>query len=383
MRNDPESSSTATPAAALLPLYLGEFFILAANGIAFTAVAARAVAAGLDSTSVGAAGSAYYAGLFLVFIAGPALVSRMGLRALALGSAPVTLAGLAVLTLATPPAWFAGRFTMGVGVALLYVVLENWINLAVGHATRGRALAVYMAVYFGSYAASQAVLLLVSSTADVALGIAAGGLVLGLVCFAVAVPPTGRSALPRGRGRTGRILRYALLSVGAAFASGMAAGAFYALGPVYAIRIGLDPDRIGTLMIAVIAGASVAQFALGVASDRFERRHILVLLCVVAASSSLALCLAERPSAVVFLLAMAWGSSALTGYAVAAAIAYDAPHGRPPAEVAQAVLLANGIGGIVGPAVAAQLDALAPAKGLFVFPVALFAVLGLLLARRR
>ena len=167
----PPARGASLRSPGLTLLFIGESLVLLANGIAFTAIAAGAVSAGLDSTVVGAAGSAFSAELFAVYLAGPIFVTRMGLRTMAL-----------------------------VGIALLYVAMENWINLATGRNARGRALAIYMAVYLGSYAAGQAVPLAVPSTSTMALGIAAASLLAGLVTFAFAVPPAVVPSPPRSRG---------------------------------------------------------------------------------------------------------------------------------------------------------------------------------------
>jgi MFS family permease len=354
---------------------VGEFFVFVANSIAFTAIAARAVEAGLDSATIGAAGSAFYAGLFAVYVAGPVLVRRMGLRAMALAAVPITLAGLAALLLAIPAAWLAGRFAMGIGIAVLIVAIENWINLAVGRDRLGRALALYMAVYLASYVAGQSALLIAPPSSDLALWLAGASLVVGLAGFWLAIPPAAPPPKPLPRGGAGIILRQAGTGVAACLVSGLAAGAFYALGPVYALTIGMSAERVPAFMIAVIAGAGVAQVALGIASDRFERHALLAGIYGVAGVASLALLLASEASWPVFLIAMAWGASAPIGYATAAAIAYGGAHGRPAGEVAQVVLVANGMGGVLGPSLASAFDVLAPGKGLFVACVLVFAVL--------
>jgi MFS family permease len=368
---------------SLVPLYTGEFLIFVANSIAFTAIAARAVEAGLDSATIGSAGSAFYAGLFAAYAAGPVLVRRMGLRGMTLSAVPITLAGLAALLLALPAAWLAGRFAMGVGIAVLVVAIENWINLSVGRNALGRALAFYMAVYLASYVTGQSALLIVSPSSDLALWIAGASLILGLAALALAHPPKAPPPAPLPRGGAGTILRHAGTGVAACLVSGLAAGAFYALGPAYALTIGMTAEQVPTFMIAVMTGAGVAQVALGVASDRFERHVLLAGIYGVAGLASLALLLVSDAFLGVFVVAMVWGATAPIGYATAAAIAYDAPHGRPVREVAQVVLVANGIGGILGPALASGFDLLAPGKGLFIACLAVFAVLvpALLVAR--
>ena len=372
------------PMRSLIPLYFGEFFLYVANSIAFTAIATRAVGAGLDSAVVGTAGTAYYAGLFAIYLSGPAIVRWVGLRTMVLSAAPLAFAGLAVLVAPAAAAWLLGRFMMGAGNGLLIVAMENWINLATGRETRGRALAVYMAVYLGSYVVGQSVLLIVAPTSEAALWIAAGSLVAGLAAFLAAFPPAKPALSKLPRGGASRILFEAPLSVAVTLVSGLAAAVLYALGPLYALRIGMDPQRVPAFMIVVVAGASVSQIGLGFASDRFDRSRVLVGIQMVAAAASLGLYLADEISGLVFVLAIAWGSSAPLGYATAAAIVYDAPHGRPTREVAQVVLVANGIGGVLGPTLASTLDALDPGKGLFILSLAVFAILtaALLLLRR-
>src|SRR3712207_2533833 len=73
-------ASTAAALVRLTPLYAAEFGALVANGVAFTAIAGRAMAAGLDKSVVGAAGSAFYLGLFAIYLGGPAILARLGFR---------------------------------------------------------------------------------------------------------------------------------------------------------------------------------------------------------------------------------------------------------------------------------------------------------------
>src|SRR5215210_4166183 len=81
------SPAGRAPAASLIPLYCGEFCLFVANSIAFTAIATRAIASGLDSTVIGVAGSAYYAGLFAIYLAGPVVIRHAGLRPMILAAA--------------------------------------------------------------------------------------------------------------------------------------------------------------------------------------------------------------------------------------------------------------------------------------------------------
>jgi hypothetical protein len=148
----PDLPSATRPRASLRSpgltlLFIGESLVLVANGIAFTAIAAGAVSAGLDSTVVGAAGSAFYAGLFAVYLAGPIFVTRMGLRTMALARAPITPAGLAALLLADLLVWFAGRFVAnGIGGIIGPAIASGLDMVAPGKGVFLLAAAVFAAL---------------------------------------------------------------------------------------------------------------------------------------------------------------------------------------------------------------------------------------------
>ncbi len=376
----PHDGTTSEALRRHLPLYLGEFLILVANGIVFTAIAARALAAGLDTATIGLAGSAFYGGLFTTYLAGPLVLRLAGLRVMAAAAAPLTAAGVALLLVADPLVWLLGRYTMGLGIALVFVTMENWLSLSVGPRRRGSVLGVYMAVFFGSYATGQAVLLVLPAASDAALLVAGACLFAGGLAMLAPMTAPRPHFSPRGEPALLAILRHALPAIAAALASGMVAGAFFALGPVYGLTIGLSERLVPWLLIAVVAGASLTQLGLGLAADRLDRRVLMLVTCVTSAMASIALAVADVASLLVYALAVAWGATALTGYAVAAAIAYTAPHGRPPMEVARLLQTMNGIGGILGPALASLLDGFAPGRGGFVLSIGVFAVLALLVA---
>lgn len=379
----PPDGSASQALRRHLPLYVGEFLILAANGIVFTAIAARALAAGLDAGTIGLAGSAFYGGLFTTYLAGPVVLRLAGLRLMAATAAPLTAAGIALLLVADPLAWFAGRFTMGLGIALVYVTMENWLSLSVAVRHRGTVLGVYMAVFLGAYATGQAVLLVAPAASDTALLVAAASLGLGGLAMLTPMRAPRPHFAARGEAALRPILRLALPAIAAALVSGMVAGAFFALGPVYARTIGLAENLVPWLLIAVVAGASLAQLGLGLAADRLDRRMLMLGLGIAAAVASAILAGAGPASPFVYAVAVAWGATALTGYAVAAAIAYNAPHGRPPMEVARLLQTMNGVGGILGPALASGLDAFGPGSGVFLLSTGVFVVLTLLVLVRR
>src|SRR5690606_27921390 len=170
-----------------------------------------------------------------------------------------------------PVAWFGLRVVTGVALVGLYTVIESWLNAQPDPARRGRVFNLYMAVNLGALAAGQLLLGL-----GVDGGITLFSLVAILIC-ASALPVTlTRLAQPEvpATPRLGlrRLYGMAPAATLAAGASGLAMGAFWGLGPVYAGQVGLDRSVVSTFMVATILGGALLQWPLGRLSDRVDRR---------------------------------------------------------------------------------------------------------------
>src|SRR5690606_35365001 len=82
--------------------------------------------------------------------------------------------------------------------------------------------------------------------------------------------------------------------VGAAL-TGVMLGAFYALGAVYARRLGMELSAVAVFMSTVILGGVALQLPLGRLSDRFDRRRVIVIAFAGALLASLAIAALEAP----------------------------------------------------------------------------------------
>jgi MFS family permease len=135
----------------------------------------------------------------------------------------------------------------------------------------------------------------------------------------------------------------------ASFAIGLANGAFWALGPVSAAGSGLDNNQVAVFMsVAVFAGALV-QWPVGRLSDRIDRRVVLLALLIGAAITGVALWLFAATGTLMLVFGFAFGALALPGYSLAAAHAYDKTPASNMVATAATVLLANGLGSVIGP----------------------------------
>jgi MFS family permease len=150
-------------------------------------------------------------------------------------------------------------------------------------------------------------------------------------------------------------------------AVGAAHGAFWALAAVYAVGEGLDVHEVAIFTGLATIGGALAQWPAGRISDRFDRRAVLVGLLALAATAGFALAFLPVSGWLWMPLAALFGAAAFPSYSVAAAHAYDhAPSGGYVATAA-GLLLANGVGAVIGPLIASALMEASTTAMLFVF----------------
>jgi MFS family permease len=146
------------------------------------------------------------------------------------------------------------------------------------------------------------------------------------------------------------LYRLSPLGIVSMFAVGLVTAAFFALGPVYGQRIGLDVEYISYFMAAAVAGTIILQAPIGVLSDRFDRRIILTITTLLTSVAAIYCVFASQISTNMLLIAVAlFGGLALPLYSVC--IAYTNDHLNPNQMIAAsgALVLTSGLGAVVGP----------------------------------
>jgi len=340
----------------LTALLAGVALLLAGSGLLGTLLAVRGSQAGFGDQALGLVMSAYFLGFLAGTFLAPPLIRRMGhIRAFAFFAALCACAVLAHPLWVAPWPWGLLRLATGIALVGLYTVIESWLNSQSAPEHRGRIFAVYMAVNLLALALGQQLLRL--APAD---SFALFSLVAILVCAAMlpvtatrlAQPPTPASERMRAR----QLARAAPAAAVGALFSGLAMGAFWGLGPVYAARQGLAPGQVASFMSLAILGGAVLQLPIGKLSDRGDRRLTLGLVCALAAILAVFASLLQAPAAwLLHGLFFAYGGLAFAVYPVAVAHLLD----RVPAEqvlpACSSVLLVHGAGAAVGPAMAGAL----------------------------
>jgi len=332
----------------LIPILASAGILLGANGLVMTLVSIRAKMEGFSDSIVGLVGTSYFAGLMIACLVTASLIKRAGhIRVFAALAAGAAIGTLLMILVISPPVWIAARFLMGFCFAGVAMVLESWLNELSTSNDRGRVLSLYRVVDLCFVTGFQFILPVVGVEGFQIFAVAAILLCLALVPVSLSRlsnPSVPESSFPKP-------LKLWALSPVACFGVitiGLNNAAFRTVGPVYAQGMGLSVDQVAIFIgLGIFAGA-ITQYPLGMMSDRFDRRYVLLFASTGAmlASTSTWLGLGETG---VFLGAFLFGGFAFPLYSLSIAHANDYAKPGQYVEMAAGMTLFYGIGASVGP----------------------------------
>lgn len=189
--------------AALAPiasLLVAVAILNVGNGLQGTLIPIRADIETFTASQVAALGSAYFLGFVLGASYGPRVVRSVGhIRTFAAMIAIASAVVLGHVLLIGPLLWFLMRTISGFCFAILYMVIESWLNEKSSNANRGFVFALYAVANFGMIGLGQ-LLLIIGAPQDAALF-----LVSSVIISIAAVPVALTRAVPPAPIQTFRI----------------------------------------------------------------------------------------------------------------------------------------------------------------------------------
>jgi MFS family permease len=347
------------------PLFAALAALLLGNGLLGSLVGIRADIEGFGTVTTGFVLAVYFLGFILGTQVTPHAVARVGhartFAGLALVAAAATLLHGIV---ADPLPWAVLRAIVGACLAGAYVVAESWLNTSTDNKTRGRLLSIYMVVVMGAIGGGQLLL----GIADPA-GLTLFGLAAVLMALAALPISAGSSPAPIGdlppRMRIRELWARSPVGVGGGFGAGVANGAIFALGPVYAIAVGMNVTRVSLLMATLILGEVLLQWPIGAWSDRIPRRQAIVAVNILAAAAAVSLIQIDPHSSWVFAAMFVLGGSTFPIYSLSLSHLNDVLDRQQIVAASSIFVLLWGIGSTIGPIAASLLMAATEPTGLF------------------
>ena len=281
---------TLAPVAALL---LSVAILLLGNGLQGTLLPVRAQLEEFTSIEIGILGSAYFVGFALGCLLAPYLIRRVGhIRAFTAMVSIASTVSLAHALILIPEVWWVFRGLTGFCFAGLYMVIESWLMEKSSNETRGLVFSIYTIINLTVVTAGQ-MLTAVDDPFNFPL-FALASILVSLAAVPVALTKSPAPEPPSTvRIRPVHLFRISPVGLVGSVAVGLVNGAFWSLGPVFAQREEGNVTAVAIFMSLVVISGAVGQWPLGRASDRFDRRLVLVIGAAGAAAAGFGLNLAS------------------------------------------------------------------------------------------
>jgi MFS family permease len=354
------------PVASLL---LGVAILLAGQGLQSTLIPLRANLEAFSTIGIGLMGGAYFLGFTIGCLRGVKLVQKLGhVRVFAAMAAIASATPLILALFVNVWAWWLLRLISGFCFAILYVVIESWLNEKSSNENRGLVFSAYTFISMTVMAVGQQLLQFHDPAGLTLFAIASV-----LVSLAAVPVLMSTSTTPKHSGSVQlnikRLLAISRTGAMACLASGLANGAFWALAPVFTAGISDKVSTAATFMTAAVIGGAAGQWPLGFWSDRTDRRIVVAVLAIFSACIGLTMGFVYDGLGVttLILLSAAWGATAFPLYSIAVAHTNDYAEPGEYVMVSSGLLLMYGIGAIVGPFLAGAAMTLFSKSSLYLY----------------
>jgi MFS family permease len=353
--------------APVATLLIGVSILLTGQGLQGTLLPVRASLEDFSTLAIAVIGAGYFLGFTIGCLKGGELVKSVGhvrvfLAMTALASASPLIHGLVL----NPIAWSLLRILTGFCFAVLFIVIESWLNERSSNENRGIVFSTYVMISLTVLAAGQMMTLLYDPVGLELFLVASVLVSLGAVPVALS-----KRQSPEQPQKTEvdlrQLLRISPSGTIGCLATGLANGAFWALAPVFTAGLSADTSLAAWLMTSTVIGGALAQWPLGFLSDRIGRRKTLfgaaVFGTIVAAT--IVLLVEDLGFVGINLLGAAWGFFAFPMYAISVAHANDHAEPSDYVMVSSGLLLVFGIGAVLGPFAASAMMTFADTGGLY------------------
>jgi len=364
--------------SSLIPVrsfLLAIFIIMAGSGFLSTLISVRLEAEGESPLAIGLVGTAYFAGLTIGALRVSKLIASVGhIRAFAVFVSIFSASSLTYAIHQDVGLWTVLRFIDGLTIAGVYICLESWLNERADKTSRASILASYMVALYSGQAAGQFLLNL--GDAQPMLPFMVSAILLSLAVIPVVLTQVAQPVLGNLKSLSIRKLyEISPLGILGVILTGAMLGAFYALGPIFAGKLGMGLSEIALFTSSVIFGGVILQWPIGMLSDRFDRRKVLIACFALATAVCGAMIAIGGTGIYVFILGGLFGGFSFVLYPLCVAHTNDRLAEDERVGASGGLVLAYSMGAVGGPLLGSAVMAVIGPPGLFLF-IGMCALLG-------
>ena len=353
-------------------LLLGMMLMMVGNGIQGTLLGIRGKIEGFSTLEMSYVMAAYSVGFLLGSSIAPQMIQRVG-HVRVFSALGALISAVMVLFPVAPDwlAWAAMRVILGYSFAGVYITAESWLNASSSNETRGQALSAYMIVNMIGIVAAQ-VLMNFSDPGGFDLFIFSSILVslaFTPILLSASRAPAFHEIKPlsiKALFRTSPLGCVGLFLLGALFST------LFGMASVWGSEVGLSVRNISIFIASIYVGGLVLQYPVGWASDRWDRRVMILWMSVAGAVATSGGLIFAWNMVVLSALGFMAGGIANPLYSLLVAYANDYLEETEMAGASAGLLFIYGLGSIGGPMVTGWLMGQVGPSGFFLFIVMMF-----------
>ncbi|MDT0123286.1 MFS transporter [Paenibacillus sp. RRE4] len=225
--------------------------------------------------------AALYIGSFAMTLAAERLLGSLGFKKLIVGGLILVMLPLILFPYFPDiKIWFVLRLIVGIGDSALHYAAQLWVLLVTAPEKRGRYISLYGMSYGLGFSIGPLGIKLLRYGDAVPFLVLFVGMAAVLILVLMKLPDTkpekaGHAHFPERRFR--RSFAWAWYALLPALLYGYMEAGMNSNFPVYGLRVGYDTDQIATLLPFIGIGGLFLQLPLGILSDRYGRKIILMI----------------------------------------------------------------------------------------------------------
>jgi MFS family permease len=358
------------PYTAVGAIIAGIVFLQGGMGLMSVLLPLRMQEAGFSTTEIGIMSAGFATGFFVGCIYAPRLIVRVGhIRAFACFATVLSALTLALAIDTDLALWTSARLLSGMCFAGLLTISDSWIAGETEASVRGRVMAVYMIFYKLAQALGPLVFTFAAISGNWHFMLVSA--LFSLSLLPVALREGGNPTPPlKERMTLKKVYQTTPLAVVGCICLGMTNSPMNNLIAIYGVEIGLEISGAVMLSAALQLGALGMQWPMGWASDKRDRRKVMIFgMLMMALFSAIIAFMPSMPLWVYVILVGILGGFAMSIYPIILAHAGDYTSSKQMVPLCATLMLAFAVGMAIGPITGSfAMDMLGPA-GLFIHTI--------------
>ena len=361
--------------ASSWPLLAGMMFLMVGNGMQGSLLGIRGTGAGFSTYQISYVMSAYFLGFLVGSRLAPIMIRQVGhVRVFAALASIISAVLVLYPVIQDWMAWSVMRALIGFSFAGVYITAESWLNNTATNETRGQAMSLYMIVQMIGIITSQALLNLPDPSGFVLF-------ILPSVLVSLSFLPILLAATPAPIFDTikplpfRRLFRISPLGCMGMLLTGSIFSAMFGMAAVWGAQKGYSVQQITLFVASLYVGGLVFQYPIGWASDRIDRRKLILGVSAFGGFAMVLTFLFDMPFAAYLVSGVILGGMINPLYSLLIAYTNDFLGKEEMPAASAGMIFLNGLGAIGGPVAAGWLMNQVGPEGLFLFLSVLFLAL--------